>query len=159
MNKEYSKLSKNALKSMRLTSIISSMIVAVVLIVVWRLLFPNEKWAMIVVFIVIVLLILDIFVTPHIRFNRYKYYIDDECIDIKEGLIYIVRNIVPIERIHKIAVSRGPIDRAFGLGKVKVTTAGGDVIIRFLQIDKAEKIAEALKHRINQIVAKDRENQ
>lgn len=81
---------------------------------------------------------------------------NDECIDIVEGLFFIKRNIVPIERLHKISVERGPIDRIFGLGKVIVTTAGGDVTIRYLELEKAERIAEALKHRINAVAVQAR---
>ena len=53
---------------------------------------------------------------------------------------------------------RGPIDTMLGLGKVSVTTAGGDVVIRFLEIEKADRIAESLKTRINQIAVEDRKN-
>lgn len=38
-----------------------------------------------------------------------------------------------------------------------VTTAGGDVVIRFLDEEKAEKIAENLKSRINTIAVCQRE--
>ena len=39
-----------------------------------------------------------------------------------------------------------------------VTTAGGDVVIRFLDEEKAEKIAENLKSRINKIAVCQRED-
>ena len=37
-----------------------------------------------------------------------------------------------------------------------MTTAGGDVTIRFLEEEKAEAIAESLRNRINQIVKEER---
>lgn len=40
----------------------------------------------------------------------------------------------------------------FHVAKVKVTTAGGDVTLRFLEEEKAEQIAENLRKRINEIV-------
>lgn len=159
MSKEYSKLSKNALICMYIASGILDVIVAVAAVVVWRLAFPEELWATITAIVILVLCLIELLVVPYIRFQRYRYCIDEECIDIKEGLIFVQRNIVPIERLHKIAVLRGPIDTMLGLGKVSVTTAGGDVVIRFLEIEKAEKIAETLKHRINQIVVESKENQ
>jgi membrane protein YdbS with pleckstrin-like domain len=64
---------------------------------------------------------------------------------------------VPIERLHKLEMQKGPIDRMFKVAKLIVTTAGGDVTIRFLDDDKAEQIAEFLKRRINQIVIEQRE--
>lgn len=69
-----------------------------------------------------------------------------------EGLWFIKKSIAPIERIHQIAVSRGPIDRIFGLSKVSITTAGGVIVIRFLDDEIAQEIADSLKVRINNIV-------
>ena len=67
------------------------------------------------------------------------------------------RNIVPIERLHKLEISKGPIDQIFHVAKVTVTTAVGDVTLRFLEEEKAEKIAENLQKRINEIVKEQRE--
>ena len=91
------------------------------------------------------------------RYMRYKYCINEEKIDVKEGFIFIERNIVPMERLHKIDMMQGPIDRMFKLAKVKVTTAGGDVTLRFLEEEKAEFIVDSLKSKINEIVKKQKE--
>lgn len=53
--------------------------------------------------------------------------------------------------------AKGPIDQIFKVAKVVVTTAGGDVTIRFLDEEKAGHIAESLKERINEIVIEERE--
>ena len=60
-------------------------------------------------------------------------------------------HLVPINRLHQIAISQGPIDRIYGLTKVVVTTAGGEVTIRFLETQKAQDIADTLKIKINQL--------
>lgn len=148
---KYEKLSKNALKCIYMGSGILDIIAAVIVLGIWKLFFTDNHIATVVVFIICGLLLFELLVNPIIRYNRYRYAIDEECIDIVEGLFFIRRDIVPIERLHKIAVERGPIDRMFGLGKVLVTTAGGDVTIRYLELEKAEKIAEGLKHRINEV--------
>lgn len=159
MKKEYSKLSKNALVCMYITALIAAAIVAAVFIAVRNLFFADASWATVVVNVVLLLCLSGVTVAPYVRFCRYRYCIDDECIDVVEGIIGIERDIVPIERIHQIAINRGPIDRILGLGRVSVTTAGGEVDIRFLEVEKAEKIAESLKHRINKIAVEDREQQ
>ena len=148
---DYKKLSKNALKCIYVSSGILDIIFAVIVLGIWRLFFADNHVVKIAVFLICGFLLFELLVNPVIRYNRYRYAIDEECIDIIEGLFFIRRDIVPIERLHKIAVERGPIDRMFGLGKVLVTTAGGDVTIRYLELDKAEKIAEGLKHRINEV--------
>ena len=67
--------------------------------------------------------------------------------------------IVPIERLHKIAKSQGPIARIFGLSTVEVTTAGGDVNIKFLTDEKADEISETLKKKINDMAVRERVRQ
>ena len=64
-----------------------------------------------------------------------------------------------MERLHKLQVSQGPVDRMFNLSSVKVTTAGGDGVIKFLADDEAALIAEHLKDKINQIAAEERRKQ
>ena len=90
------------------------------------------------------------------RQHRYRYKIDEESIDIIEGYIFTERNIVPIERLHKLQISQGPFDKLCNVARVKVTTAGGDVEIRFLENEKAEKITESLKQKINQIAVEQK---
>lgn len=94
---------------------------------------------------------------PKVRYERYRYCINDEAIRVREGLLWVSESIVPIERLHKIEISQGPIARIFKLSTVCVTTAGGDVNIKFLQDEVAAEIAEKLKTKINSIAASERE--
>ena len=104
-----------------------------------------------------VLLCIHTLISPYFRFHRYRYQITEEFIDVREGYIFVERNFVPLERLHKMQTNRGPIDRMFKVAKVTVTTAGGDVTLRFLDEEKADYIAESLSKRINQIVIEQRE--
>ena len=105
------------------------------------------------------LLALDGIFSPPFRYHRYRYAINEECIDVKEGYLWMQEHIVPIERLHQITMAQGPIDRVFGLTKVIVTTAGGEATIRFLEYEKAQQIAEALKKKINQVALSERAGQ
>lgn len=119
----------------------------------------REEWAVLLIGgIVLGLDLLYVLISPKVRYERYRYILNEEEIDVMEGFIFTKRNIVPIERLHKIAVLKGPIDRVFGLAKVVVTTAGGDVTVRFMEDEKADQIAESLKNRINEI-SLDEKNQ
>ena len=95
----------------------------------------------------------------YIRYARYRYCIDEEAIRVIEGFIWVQEQIVPIERLHKIAKSQGPIARIFGLSTVEVTTAGGDVNIKFLTDEKADEISETLKKKINDMAVRERVRQ
>lgn len=153
------KLSKKALGCMYVATGIGSVIMLGVLVALNIFLFIPEHVAvgqMISVILGIVILI-HTAISPYFRFHRYSYKIDEEFIDIREGYLFVTREIVPIERLHKMQTIRGPIDAMFGVAKVKVTTAGGDVVIRFLEQEKAEKIAEGLGRYINRIVEEQRE--
>lgn len=91
-----------------------------------------------------------IIIVPIVRFKRYRYLIEVDRIEIIEGVFFIKRTLVPIDRIHQISVSRGPIDSAFGVAKVSVITAGATATFRFLDEEKADEIALHLNTRIRE---------
>lgn len=156
---KYEKLSKRALGCMYVATALASVIaLAVIGAVNWLWIFPKDMDMLKAVSLALMILILfDALASPYFRYHRYRYSINEECIDIKEGYLFVKRNIVPIERLHKLQTLKGPIDQMFKVAKVVVTTAGGDVTIRFLEEEKAEQIAENLSGRINEIVVSQRE--
>ncbi len=153
------KLSKRALGCMYVSMLITALVELAVLIAVNMIwIIPLDiKVGKIVSVVLVVLILLQAALLPYFRFNRYRYKIDEEFIDVREGYLFVKRDIVPLERLHKMQTIRGPIDRIFNVAKVEVTTAGGDVTLRFLDEEKADIIAESLGKRINQIVVKQRE--
>lgn len=156
--KEYKKLPMRALWCMYTADIIGGLIVLVIIGAVnYFWLFPKEitagKWISLAL---AVLTLADIIISPYFRFHRYRYSINEECIDVIEGYLFIKRQIVPIERIHKLQTKKGPVDQFFHLAKVIVTTGGGDVTLNFLEEERAEKIADSLRKRINEIVLEER---
>ena len=153
------KLSKKALGCMYVATGIGSLIGLGILAAVNVLLFIPEgiQIGMTISLILGGVILFNALASPYFRFHRYRYQIDEEFIDIREGYLFVKREIVPIQRLHKMETLRGPIDTMFGVAKVKVTTAGGDVVIRFLEQEKAERIAEGLGKHINRMVEKQRE--
>ena len=152
-------LSKRALGCMYTAAILAAVVGLGILIAVNVFWFVPDKIEIgtTISIVLAVLLVANAIISPYFRFHRYRYSINDEFIDIYEGYIFVERNIVPLERLHKMQTLRGPIDRIFKVAKVVVTTAGGDVTLRFLDEEKADFIAESLGRRINQIVAEKRE--
>lgn len=154
------KLSKKALGCMYVATALWSSILLVAIIVACALWFIPEDIMIGQILSVVfgAFILINAGISPYFRFNRYRYKIDEEFIDIREGYLFVTREIVPIERLHKMETIRGPIDTMFGVAKVKVTTAGGDVTIRFLEQEKAERIAEGLGKYVNRIVKGQRED-
>ncbi|HKK95070.1 MAG TPA: PH domain-containing protein [Anaerovoracaceae bacterium] len=151
----YRALNKKAINCMRSASavvLVITFIIALALIVM----LTEVKWLVISLIALLIIEAIVVVFVPIIRYKRYKYRITDEEIDVIEGFLWITRKIVPIERLHKIEIAQGPIDRMYNLAKVEVTTAGGDITIRFLEKKIAEEIAATLKTRINEIVREDK---
>lgn len=97
---------------------------------------------------------LYLLVSPPIYYARYRYKIDEDRIDIRHGILFITHDIVPIERIHQLSVSRGPINNMFRLADVTITTAGGNVVIKLLEVHTAEDIADKLNEYIVELLKK-----
>lgn len=116
-------------------------------------------WAQIICIAVFLLELAETLISPFFRYNRYQYSLTNEEVQVKQGYIFSEHTIVPISRLHKINIEAGPIDRMFGLASVEITTAGGDITIKFLERQKAEQISENLKNRINTIVKEEREHE
>ena len=155
----YVKLDKKAESCMRITAavilIILPAIATVLCLILWencllRNLLLAGGWILAAIYIV---------AAPKMRYARYRYCIDEESIRVSEGFVWVREQVVPIERLHKIARSQGPIARMFGLSTVKVTTAGGDVNIKFLTDQRADEISETLKKKINDMAVRERTGQ
>ena len=153
------KLSKRALGCMYTAAIVAGLIELAFVVAMRFICFEAEDaWiGNMLLIAAVVLILIPMAASPYFRFHRYRYRIDAECIEVQEGYLFVRRNIVPLERLHKMQTLRGPIDRMFKVAKVVVTTAGGDVTLRFLEEEKAEQIAEYLEKRINQIVKEQRD--
>lgn len=154
----YEKLSRRALGCMYVSTILWSLIIWGVLFCVnafW--LSPKEIWiGEVFSGILAVIVLINCIINPYFRYRRYGYYIDDERIETIEGYLFIEKNVVPVERLHKFQIEKGPITRLFGVINITVTTAGGDLEIHLLEEGKAEKIAGNLRRRINQIAVEEK---
>lgn len=105
--------------------------------------------------IVFFLCALNVLLFPKIRYERYKYLVNEEMIDVKKGLLVITRSLVPIERVQKIELTNGPIDRHYDLSTVVIYTAAGTVDIKFLNSKEAETITKELNRIIKEKLNED----
>lgn len=154
---EYVKLENNAKSCMRISAAVIFAVILIPASVTVLLIFEAGVLGKIILGICWALAIAYVIGVPNVRYERYRYCIDEEAIRVRQGFLWITEQVVPIERLHKITVSQGPVDRIFKISKVCVTTAGGDVTIKFLKDEKAADIAETLKKKINDIAVMERE--
>ena len=158
---DYVKLNPKAEKCMRVNEIIQDVILLAAAIaadyfILWQ---RSHMACLLTGAVLLVQAAVCVITIPRIRYERYRYIIDSANIRVREGIFWIKETIIPMERLHKLQVSQGPVDRMFNLSSVKVTTAGGDGVIKFLADDEAALIAEHLKDKINQIAAEERRKQ
>lgn len=158
---DYVKLNPKAEKCMRVNEIIKDVILlAAALVADFIILWERSYTACLLTgAALLVMAAVCIIIIPRIRYERYRYIIDSANIRVREGIFWIKETIIPMERLHKLQVSQGPIDRMFRLSSVRVTTAGGDGVIKFLTDEEASQIAEHLKDKINEIAAEERRKQ
>ncbi|MFA6804132.1 MAG: PH domain-containing protein [Candidatus Methanomethylophilaceae archaeon] len=110
------------------------------------------RYLMGVYFVALLVYLIYMIVAPLLYYSHFRYIITSDRIDVRYGVIIIHHTVVPIERVHQVEVTRGPINNMLGLANVTVTTAGGTADIRFLEISEAERIAEELNSLINKII-------
>lgn len=87
-------------------------------------------------------------VSPPLFYRYYRYRMDEDCVEVRSGVIFRSHTLVPVERIHQVEVKKGPILRKYGLAQVTMTTAGGTVDLQYLDEPIAEEIAQNLNEKI-----------
>ncbi len=146
------RVNKKAIINMLITAVFVVAILDIAALVVWII---NEGFKPIVTIVLVSFLAffnLIIIASAFIRYFRYSYLIDENRIVVREGILFVSTTIAPIERVHQITVESGPIDRLTGLAKVMATTAGGEIVVRFLEKELAEELAIKLEKTVKSIV-------
>lgn len=139
-------LSPNALRLMRLTAGIKALILFALFAVAGGIVLGTGHTAAGLVLLAVgaVLCLVYWLLVPRFRFRRYRYLLTPDRLEITEGVLFVHRTVVPVDRIHQIEVSRGPLDGLCGVACVEVTTAGGTAKLKFLDAQKADAVAALL---------------
>lgn len=104
----------------------------------------------------ILLYALLVFVLPGRRYRRWGYHEGERGIRIASGLIVRRDTIVPYDRVQHIDVSRGPIERSFGVSTLTLHTAGSynsTVDLPGLAIDEANRMRDEIRSYISEDLA------
>jgi membrane protein YdbS with pleckstrin-like domain len=86
--------------------------------------------------------------------NRRGFALREKDIIYRSGIIAISTTIIPFSRIQHIALDEGIFSRMYGLGELKIFTAGGSsgsLHIPGIEIEQAKSIKELLMKQINEI--------
>lgn len=92
-----------------------------------------------------------VIVVPNRIYRRLGYALDGQLLRIVRGWLFHIDTVVPFVRVQHIDVSRGPIEKIFGLASLIVHTAGthnSTVTLPGLSPDKAASIRDAIRAEI-----------
>ena len=95
---------------------------------------------------------------PAIALPRCGYALRERDMVYRHGVIFRKVTTVPFNRIQHVEVSHGPIDRRFGIGTLKLYTAGGsggDLSVGGLPTETAERLRDFILSRAGAVVERD----
>ncbi|MGH2779741.1 MAG: PH domain-containing protein [Actinomycetota bacterium] len=96
--------------------------VLLVIVAVLTLIIDLPIW---IVVVVLLLAIADVALVPALRYRRWRYEIRSDDLYFSKGAIFLVRTLVPFDRIQYVETRQGPLDRFFGLHQLLVYTGAG----------------------------------
>jgi membrane protein YdbS with pleckstrin-like domain len=102
---------------------------------------------------VLVYAVATIAVRPRVRFRVHRWEVTEDAVYTLTGWLTRTWTLVPISRIQTVDVNRGVLQQIFGLSTVAVLTASsqGAVRIWHLEADVAQRVADDLAHRAEQV--------
>jgi uncharacterized protein len=92
-------------------------------------------------------------IRPWVRFRVHRWEVTGEAVYTLTGWLTRTWTLVPISRIQTVDVTRGVLQQIFGLSTVSVLTASsqGTVQVWHLEADVAQRVADDLAHRAEQV--------
>ena len=91
------------------------------------------------------------FLSPGRRYRAWGYEMDFEELRVRRGVWTRIETVVPLARIQHIDVSQGPLERAFGVCRLILHTAGtlhSQVVVPGLARNDAEAMRDSIRGRI-----------
>lgn len=137
------RLDHSALKVWRLMAGIASVIIVLFILSLvvlavrmnWLWIFPAV--ASVIALILIVFLIVII---PSVRWNTWRYKINEQEIYLRYGILVVSQTQIPMVRVQHVDTKQGPILRRYNLATTSISTAAGFHDIPALPLEKANDL-------------------
>lgn len=125
---------------------ISNAVVTVVLGMLAFLIDPARPWLLLALGIVLAIGIPYMIVMPLWRYRVHRWEVTEDAVYTRTGWLWQEWRIAPMSRIQTVDTERGPLEQAFRLSSVTVTTASaaGPLKIRGLDHEVAANLVERL---------------
>ncbi|MDD7965530.1 PH domain-containing protein [Actinomycetospora lemnae] len=82
-------------------------------------------------------------VVPRVRYALHRWEITDDAVHTLSGWLRLEWRIAPISRVQTVDTDRGPLQRAFGLSSVTVTTASSSGALTIDGLDAGDAVVLA----------------
>lgn len=83
-----------------------------------------HQWIVIsLVLLVFLSWLLSIFWMPYLSWKNWRYAIDENEIDLKRGVIFKTRTLIPLSRVQHVDTRQGPLLGSYNLASVTISTA------------------------------------
>lgn len=105
---------------------------------------------------VLLLLVYPVLIGPGRRYRAWGYAMDGEDLRIAYGVWTRTETMVPLSRVQHLDVSQGPLERAFGVCRLVLHTAGtmhSRVVLPGLSRETAEGMRDEIRLRIREEIA------
>jgi membrane protein YdbS with pleckstrin-like domain len=87
---------------------------------------------------------------PVPRHRRWSWALTDEGLELAHGVLVRTESAIPAFRVQQVDVKQGPIERAFGLVSLTITTAssGSDGTLPGIDADEADEVRRRILDRV-----------
>jgi len=94
--------------------------------------------------VAVLLTVVLVFVGPSLLWQRWRYEIRKQEVDLQRGFISVTRTLVPMARVQHVDTRQGPLQRRYGLATVVFYTAAGANEIPQLATDTAAEVRDRI---------------
>ncbi|MFD1032020.1 PH domain-containing protein [Metaplanococcus flavidus] len=81
-----------------------------------------------------------IYLFPKIRWQRWRYEVREQEIELQHGLFIVTRTLVPMVRVQHVDTEQGPILRRYDLAEISISTAATTHTIPALVTSEADEL-------------------
>ena len=137
------RISARALTVWRISAVIKTVVGWAITVVVMTLInvFNGPVWVSYIIGLLGALFTyLNIYLFPKIRWQRWRYEVREEEIELQHGIIFTARTLIPMVRIQHVDMIQGPLLRKYKLASVVVATAASNHEIPAIEESEAEEL-------------------
>lgn len=142
-NQPKNQISRKGLTVWRLYGSISTLFIVLLVAGFWALTYffdwPGWLYALYIGIVVLAAFML-IFLFPKIRWQRWRYEVREQEIELQHGLFIVRRTLVPMVRVQHVDTSQGPILRKYNLAEISISTAATTHTIPALITEEADEL-------------------